>query len=449
MEFWLGKEIITPTIPVLQCGFASRIKKSEGVHDDTYVSVVLIKKKMMVLFITLDVVYGDRSFSDGIKQAIYEKYNISSDKIIINYSHTHSSVAITGDNMEKRNHRPYSMASDTFFFYGEKESIDFSVDEAYYQRIKKSILNLILTGLSNLIEGDMFINKSESTFGISRRLPVNGDIAFRPYDNDKAMDKDLFIIKLVDNKNVLRGIIYNYACHPSAIGSSNHLISSDFVGEVRQQLEKVYPSAEVVFLQGCGADIKPRCCSDGEHFYSCDFDQLHKGSLKLVTEINITLQSDKWEKINMSLYTKETQFYIQTNVKDKSFFEEIYNNEDEALYRKESAQAVIEKMDKGVLFNKLPFYINIIRFDEATCLIALENEIASDMGKMIKKLSDENIIVLGYSNSISGYIPTKEVLLHGGYESENFMMARLAGPFQPDVEDVIIAEANKLIMSSK
>lgn len=449
MQFWLGKEIITPTIPVLQCGFASRIKKSEGVHDDTYVSVVLIKEKTMVIFITLDVVYGDRSFSDGIKQAIYEKYNISSDKIIINYSHTHSSVAITGDNMEKRNHRPYSMASDTFFFHGEKESIDFSVDEAYYMRIKNSILCLISKGLSNLIEGEMSINKSESTFGISRRLPVDGKIAFRPYDNDEAMDKDLFIIKLVDNKNVLKGIIYNYACHPSAIGSGNHLISSDFVGEVRVQLEKVYPSAEVVFLQGCGADIKPRCCSDDEYFYSCDFDQLHKGSLKLVTKISAALQSTKWKKIIMSLCTKETQFYLQTNVKDKSFFEQIYNNKDEAPYRRESALAVIENMDKGVIFSKLLFYINIIRFDETTCIIALENEIASDMGKMIKKLSNENIIVLGYSNSISGYIPTKEVLLHGGYEGENFMMVRLAGQFQPDIDDIIINESYKLIKNSK
>jgi len=449
MKFFTGSSKITPEFPVLQCGFAAKNKKSEGVHDDTFASIVILQKNETMVIITLDVVYGDKSFAYGIKTAIKEKFSIPSQNIIISYTHTHSSVAITGEDITKRNRRPYSIGADKFFFYGEWKDIDDSKDIQYYKFIEEKIMNLMEQGMSNLIDGNISVNKSRSQFGISRRLPVNGKIEFRPYDNDDVMDTDLFLLKLTDSKGKVRGILYNYACHPTSVGSDNHLISADFPGEVRSQLKNIYPDSEVVFLQGCGADIKPRFGVVDGYFKSADFTRLKEGCKNFTQEISNIINSGKWREIQLNIKTAEKEFLLYTTEKDKSFFNAIYNNPDEAEYRRESALAALENIDNENTSANLPFYINAISLDNQTCLLALENEIVSDIGKLIKELSNDDLIVLGYSNSVCCYIPTEDIIKNGGYEGENYMIARLAGPFVPENESIIVGESLKLLKFEK
>jgi len=449
MKFFIGSKKITPDFPVLQCGFAARNKKSEGVHEDTYASVVIINANETVVIITLDVAYGDKSFAYGIKSAIKDKFDIPTQNIIISYTHTHSSVALTGEDITKRNRRPYSLAAEKFFFYGEWKDIDDSQDVEYYKFVKAQIINLINEGMSNLTEGEIHINKSSSHFGISRRLPVDGRIEFRPYDNDDAMDLDLFMLKLTDKNGAIKGILYNYACHPTSVGSDNYLISADFPGEVRTQMKEIYPDAEIVFLQGCGADIKPRFGAVDGYFKSADFTRLKNGCKPFVKELSNNIDNGMWREMNLQIEAKEKEFNLYTTSKDRAFFEEIYNNPDEAEYRKESALAAIESIDTGNTSDSLPYYINTIRLDETVSFLCLENEVVSDIGKLIKQLSKKELIVLGYANSVFCYIPTEAIIKSGGYEGENYMIARLAGPFVPEIESTILGESLKLVRKSQ
>lgn len=99
-------------------------------------------------------------------------------------------------------------------------------------------------------------------------------------------------------------------------------------------------------------------------------------------------------------------------------------------------------MKEGKVKKYLPYHISLFRFNDRTGIIALECEVVSDIGKNIKKiLGNEDVIVLGYSNSSVCYIPTGKILEEGGYESASFITARLAGPFVPEVEDIIIGKA--------
>ncbi len=447
MKFFVGSKKITPEFPVLQCGFAARNKKSEGVHDDTFASIVILQENETVIMITLDVVYGDKSFAYGIKSAIEEKHGILPKNIIISYTHTHSSVALTGEDKIKRNRRPYSLAADRFFFYGEWKNIDDTQDVEYYRFIKSKIMNLMDEGMSNLEEGSLYINKSKSHFGISRRLPVDGRIEFRPYDNDDAMDTDLLLLKLTDINGIVKGILYNYACHPTSVGSDNYLISADFPGEVRSRLKENFPNAEVVFLQGCGADIKPRFGAVDGYFKSADFSRLREGCKPFIDEITELIENGKWRKIDLDINVAEKKFNLYTTSKDRDFFEAKYNNPEEAEYIRESARAAMENIDNKRTVDILQYYINAIRMDDKTYILAFENEVVSNIGKLIKKISDEDLIILGYANSVCCYIPTEDVIKTGGYEADNYMIARLAGPFVPEIESIIMGEANKILIS--
>jgi len=449
MQFRFLKEKITPDIPVLQMGFASRDHKSLGVHDDPYVSVVLLRANETVVIIALDVVYGDRSFAGGIKQAIQERFGLAQDQIIISYTHTHSTVAVTGEDSALRKKHTYHMAADKFAWDLEDEAEDFTEDIRYFQMIRSKILSMIEEGINNPIEGDIHIAKGHSDFGISRRYPADGKILWKPNPDKNCMDPDLYLLKFTDREGALRGLIYSYACHPTTLGPDNYYISADYPGIVRRILEERHPGLVPVFLQGCGADIKPYITADNGRFKSCNFAELEQASQSLAADIENCLDQANWRKIEASLATGFFEVKLYTEIWDAAQWERILSDPNQPDYRKKSIRQTLQARQGEPVKDHLPYYLSYLRLDGQTCLICLECEVVSDIGKEIKNLFREDVITLGYTNSSACYIPTRKVLQDGGYERESFMSAHLAGPFVPEVEDIVVGRAALLVSDVK
>ena len=72
-------------------------------------------------------------------------------------------------------------------------------------------------------------------------------------------------------------------------------------------------------------------------------------------------------------------------------------------------------------------------------LLALDGEVVVDYSLRAKReLGVKNLIVAGYSNGITAYIPSRRVLDEGGYEGgESRIYFGLPTPFAQDVEDRI------------
>lgn len=442
MEFCLMKEKITPDVPVKQAGYASRDHMSIGVHDDTYASIALVKASETVVIIALDVCFGDRKFAYGIKQAIREKFGLEQDKIILSYSHTHSAVGVTGDEFPDGTEPDVMGASKPV---EDSNNPDYAQAIRYYNIIKGKIMDMLEKGFENLIEGDVYFCKGKSEFGVSRRYPSPEGILWRPYYGEDSMDEDLMLLKLVGCDNKMHGLIYNYACHPTTLGSDNYYISADYPGVVRRILEEKNRGVTAIFMQGCGADIKPYITDNGEGFKSCNYDELEQAGASLASDIQKCLDGNQWRKIDIGLKTGFSMVRLYTEVWDEEKWMEILDDPDEAEYRKKAIREKLEEMKERNPRNYLPYHISFLRLDDKTCLVCLENEVVSDIGKEIKRLFERDVIVLGYSNSSACYIPTKKVLEQGGYERESFMSANLAGPFVPEVEDIIVGRAALMV----
>ena len=449
MKFSILKDDITPHIPIYLCGFAARInKRSEGIHDAPYASVVILQENKTVVIITLDLIGGDRSFANGIKKAVNERFGLAEDEIILNFSHTHSAVAITGDDTDTRDRYSFNT-----FMQSRDSEIDYTEDLEYYNNVKNKILNMIEIGLKNLIEGNAYVIKGKSMFGVSRRYPKPGGALWKPYYNVNSMDPDLYLVKLVDSNGQVRGLLYNYACHATAMNSSNYLISADYPGVVRKVLEEENPGMLAVFLQGCGADIKPIVSTENSEFKHCTFEELEKAGASFATEIQNLLRKPEgenadshWRKVNVDIQTKGAYIKLYSEIWSIETWLAVAENPDEPDYFKTAAKRMASKIKEGNFQNYMPYYISCLRLDDRTCIVALENEVVSDIGKDIKKLfSDQNIIVLGYSNSVGGYIPTKKIISEGGYESQSFVSAGLPGQFVDEVEDIIVGKVSMMI----
>lgn len=70
-------------------------------------------------------------------------------------------------------------------------------------------------------------------------------------------DDTVVVGRVTDPSGHVRGVIVNYACHPTTLAWENTLISPDYVGALRETVEAA-TSAPCFFVQGASGDLGPR-----------------------------------------------------------------------------------------------------------------------------------------------------------------------------------------------
>ena len=77
------------------------------------------------------------------------------------------------------------------------------------------------------------------------------------FNPDEPLDLPLDVVRATsENGDVLASIV-NYSCHPTTLAWDNTLISPDYIGSLREVVERA-TDAPCVFLQGPSGDIGPR-----------------------------------------------------------------------------------------------------------------------------------------------------------------------------------------------
>lgn len=89
----------------------------------------------------------------------------------------------------------------------------------------------------------------------SRRI-----IGFNPKN---TADSTLLVGRVTDSKGTVRGVLVNYACHPTTLAFDNRTISPDFIGAMRETVEKE-TGGLALFLLGASGDLAPRYQYVGE-----------------------------------------------------------------------------------------------------------------------------------------------------------------------------------------
>jgi hypothetical protein len=441
MKFCVIKQNITPDKPVFLAGFWGRDHKSEGVHDPIYMKAVLLQANKTLLMLTFDVTGGDRSFVTGVKDALYEQFGLAEDEILINFSHTHCSVYLTGENTDPHMRRGvYSIDQDRV--PGVDEVLDFTEDVILYRQLKDLVIRSVEYCFAHLQEGRLLLGYGTSEAAVSRRLKTEDGVKFQP-NFQAEIDKDLFVLKLVDSQDRVNGVLFSLGCHPSCMGG--YLISADFVGLACQFVEDRYPGVTAMFLQGFGADIKAaKGVADGR-FKSCKSEELREIGNSFGEEVAAILEKERFVQVDCFFRTCLTDIKLYTELTEIPEIEAILSDESKSANRKVAAgkllKAIQERRDKWTMQH----YIQSWHLDAGTTLIAMEGEIASEYALKIKALlKDKKVITLGYSNGVSTYVPTRSMLREGGYETEAVILHGFRGPFIPETEDTILGAVARM-----
>src|SRR5581483_5146497 len=72
-----------------------------------------------------------------------------------------------------------------------------------------------------------------------------------------SSDDTVLVAKVTADSGDLLGTVVNYACHPTTLAWENTLISPDYVGAMREVVER-HTGVPCLFLQGASGDLGPR-----------------------------------------------------------------------------------------------------------------------------------------------------------------------------------------------
>ena len=419
MQVGISKVNITPKTPAYLTGYANREKPAEGVLHDLWAKAMVISNKHeKIIIVTTDLLGLSHQVSVEVAEKIMAKIGIERRQLVFNSSHTHSGPMIWPS---------LSVISE----YNPEEQ---KIVSAYTEKLISQLVSVIIDAYEHQEPMKISFGKTSSDFAVNRRqlnAKKNG------IDLPGPIDHDVPVLKFVNRKGEIKGVLFGYACHNTTLMGNNYLINGDYAGFAQIDIEKKIPSATAFFVLGCAGDQNP------EPRGTVELAQKHAS--EIADRVIKTLSSNDLQAIG----PKIKSFYSTIPLKFKKVFPSDYQkdlqNSDKFIQRR--AKLMLEAFNKGWNTEIYTYPIQGIRLGDEFMLIALGGEVVVDYSLKTKSAyPGKNIFVAGYSNEVMCYIPSKRVLKEGGYEAESSMIYYgMPGPFEDDIEEKIMSTIHKTI----
>ncbi|MEW4564442.1 alkaline ceramidase [Bremerella sp. JC770] len=156
---------------------------------------------------------------------------------------------------------------------------------AWLDRLRQSILSGIHQALQHTFSGTIDWKLGKCDLAANRDFPDPDDprilCGFNP---DGTADDTLLIGRITDQARQTRGVIVNYACHPTTLAWENRAISPDFLGAMREHIESL-EGVTPFFLQGASGELAPR------HQYVADTSVADRHGKQLAYAVLSTLHA--------------------------------------------------------------------------------------------------------------------------------------------------------------
>jgi len=367
---------ITPRRPLHMAGYASRKEPAEGTAQELYGKAIAIEDRQgnRVVMITLDLIGVLAELRASVAEQLQQKYDLPPHALLMNASHTHCGPA-----------------------YGRDDARDYS------QQLTSTLVRIAGESLQRLRPATLSYSVARASVAMNRRTPADGRFHNHPNPNGRV-DHSVPVLSVRDPDGKLRAIVFGYACHNTTMGFRKWL--GDYAGYAQEYLEADHPDTTALFMMGCGGDQNPYPRSE------LKYAQRHGRTL--ATAVEAALEVNQRTPRHQRTLTGSLQSTLETV--DLKF-------------------AVADRPD-------FAYPVQVIRVGQGLTLIALGSEVVVDYSLRLKseltRVDGPAIWVAGYSNVYSGYIPSRRVLLEGGYEARS-------RPWQPDLEQRIVRTVHTLV----
>ncbi|MHB9028518.1 MAG: neutral/alkaline non-lysosomal ceramidase N-terminal domain-containing protein [Candidatus Latescibacterota bacterium] len=433
---------ITPPADCTLAGFPARDHRAEGIHDPLYATALAMTRQgKTAVIVALDLIALSQKHIDYLWGTLAKTRGLQPAQILLNCSHTHAGpvTGISEFDMSMNDHCPYQ---------GDPE---------YLGTLRENILRAITGALDSMEPAEAYCGLGETHIGISRRASnkdvyrgaASGDFGiYANYPNPgREIDRTCPVLLLKNGKGAPLALVFGAPCHPTTMSFDNYLVSAEYPGVTRQELEKHLDGAPALFLQGIGGDVKPRRIALETKFRS--------GSYEDVTAVGKELAADVLRIMENGLEPLETALrYSLRRIPvplETGWDEQTYRRltgDGEPGYRRNWARWWLGKIARGeTIPSSVDLTLSLLELSPSLRFAGISGELLTEMGLRIKRhFAAGTTLPLGYTNGVVAYIPDSGVLEEGGYEAvesiyfDEFMPA----PWRKDIDRTILGAFDML-----
>ncbi|MCO5235843.1 MAG: neutral/alkaline non-lysosomal ceramidase N-terminal domain-containing protein [Chitinophagaceae bacterium] len=397
MEWLVGisRRVLTPTTDVWLAGYGTK-RPVEGKLHDIWVKILALKSKngKRAVMVTTDNQGMSRTIYENLYKKIHERFQLDRSEFMLTFSHNHSGTRLRGDLVD---------------YYPSDDAENKIVDE-YSDWMEGQIIDAMDEALKSMQPAQISKGEGLCTFAVNRRDNVESEVpallaAGEPLKG--VTDHYVPVLSVKNTKGDLIAILFGYACHPTTL--RGNLLGGDYPGFAQINLEARYPGVTAMFFNACGGDQNPlprRTVELCEKYGKMLSDAVEEVVAKPMQPVSSRLQTAfKFVKLDYEeVVTKEKLLPITTGDYD---------------VHARWARRMLRMIDKGVQFPESYNYypVQAWQLGKELLLIGTGGESVVDYSLRFKReFGEGSTWVLGYTNTMVAYIPSRRVWEEGGYE---------------------------------
>ena len=419
-----AKKIVTPQKPLWMAGYGSRTAPSEGTLQELLVRALALEDSAghRGIILSSDLLGIPKAMYDEICAALKKKHGLDRAQILLHASHTHCGPAL-----ERALHDIYPV--------NEEQKRDIAEYSAW---LTTQIVATIGEAIGNLQPATLSRGVGATDFAVNRRTNREPDVPKLREQNllMGPVDHTVPVLAVHTAEGKLKAVVFMYACHNTTLSFQKWC--GDYAGFAQFQLEEKHPGALAMFCMGCGADQNPLprrtvelCQTYGKKLA----DEVDAVLEKPLTPVRPTLE------MQHTLMPLVMDPLPATNQLEKMASEP-------PSYTQRWASRLLTDVRNGVTSpREYPFPIQAWRLGGDLLWISLGGEVVIDYALRLKAEYGDQIWISAYANDVMAYIPSKRVLLEGGYEGQSSMMVygMPTERWSTDVEDRVMQGVEKVV----
>ena len=425
----VAKAKITPAEFMLMAGYGSRTEPANGKLTDLWAKAIVLEDAhgSRGVVISLDLVGIDRVLAGKICASLKSKYGLARKQISICTSHTHTGPAV-GMNLAPLH---YLVATKH-----QQQQID-----EYSQAVHDNVVEVVGRAIQSLSPAKLSWGNGRCTFAVNRRenKPYGKVAQWRTEGALKGpVDHDVPVLAVRDLDGKLKSVLFGYACHATTLGVRQW--SGDYPGYAQIELEERHPDCIAMFWAGCGADQNPLPRSKvalAQHYGRRLADAVE--SVVMTSAMN-AVEGEllmAYREIDLPLAQLPTKEQLAKDVTSTNRF------------IASRAKMLLKQLESGPLSKTYPYPVSSWKIGRDVQFISLGGEVVVDYANRLKtEHKGPKTWVAGYANDVMAYIPSRRVLLEGGYEGGGAMVYYgLPTVWDPRVELDIVGEVQRQLNS--
>ncbi|HWQ45525.1 MAG TPA: neutral/alkaline non-lysosomal ceramidase N-terminal domain-containing protein [Longilinea sp.] len=417
-----ARTIISPPKKIYTIGYGDRTKGNEGIHDDlTATALYLDDGKTKLAIAALDILCLNEFIVDRIRAAVGDGI-----AVIVCCSHTHSGP----------------------IGYADKHSG--KLEQRYIDSLVENVSQAVKQAAATAKPAKLGWSKGEAFIAVNRREKQADGTMIIGEDPNGIADRSLQVLSVTGEDGARIATLVNFACHGTVFGPDNLLISADWIGVMRSEVEKELGGLGM-FLQGATGNLNPKMGWGKDNCWDMAVSQGKDVAKAVCAAVKARVEPLKAAPLAIN----RREIWLPFRAKAET-------PKPPTTYRKRIL--VMAEMPSWLSFITDPLLnyrypwkprlqardgrwatmlrVNTLRIGEVG-LVTFGSETFTEIGLAIKEASPaKHTLFVSITDGCIGYLATEAAHSEGGYEVDLAPYAyRYPGPLAPEGETLACAAA--------